>query len=128
MNVRLLLREPWQAVLQGNTASYCPPIDQSDYNMTSSHIIKKGNVLSGFLSELTGTPLTSLSSVAIDSHVRPSDISWFCTFQPKNLPVLPVVAIERVVTVSVVICSAVVVINDRKSESAMKILTHVETA
>ena len=29
------------AKLQGNTASYCPPIDQSDCNMTSSHIINK---------------------------------------------------------------------------------------
>ena len=50
LNVRLLLREliiamaitkmPYcRAIWQGNMASYCPPIDQSDCNKTSSHII-----------------------------------------------------------------------------------------
>ena len=33
------------AVLQGNTASYCPPIDQSDCNMISSHITMYGIIL-----------------------------------------------------------------------------------
>ena len=49
MNVRLLLRELIIAmaikILQGNMASYCPPIDQSDCNMISSHTIMCGIIL-----------------------------------------------------------------------------------
>ena len=40
MGKSLLLPSTKDAVLQGNMASYCPPIDQSDCNMTSSHIMK----------------------------------------------------------------------------------------
>ena len=40
MGNSLLLPSTKDAVLQGNMASYCPPIDQSDCNMTSSHIMK----------------------------------------------------------------------------------------
>ena len=43
LNVRLLLRESRKCHI---TASCCPPIEQSDCNMTSSHIIFPGVVLS----------------------------------------------------------------------------------
>ena len=50
------------AVLQGNTASYRPRIDQSDCNMTSSHIINY--IKSFFLYHTVGNLRNFLSSIA----------------------------------------------------------------